>query len=210
MSSGKYEDAPWVAGRKIFTRGWRQAIYFPFGENFPEKIYMPGNLNEEIHLWLGEHSHKGRDRPKSDFLFLSGLKAIFEILFQNHEPFYSSSNGVVMAFCDQKDPDSSARIIFPVPDSRPQEYELTKSQIAEAIRIMDGLEKIRRENSSDATEGVTTGAKTIVPQTEALKESITEEEKPEILNGENPEGHGSDPQANSHGSKSWPSDSDNK
>jgi len=149
-----------------------------------KKFICPG-ISEEIHLWLGEHSLRGRDRPKSDFLFLSGLKAIFEILIQNHEPFYSSSNGVVMAYCNQTDPDSSVRIIFPVLDSRPQEYELTKSQIVEAIRIMEGLEKIRRGNLSDNTEEITAEVETSALQTETPKEESAGEGKPETLNGEN-------------------------
>lgn len=151
MLNGKNSD-PRNQRTKKFVRGWRQAFYSPFGEESREKIYMPGNLDEEITLWLGEHPQHGRDRAKADFLFLSGLKEIFERLFINQEPFYTSSNGVVMAVRDQRLPNPPAKIIFPVFESRPQEYEIPRWKIVEAIRVMEGLDKIRNGASADKIE----------------------------------------------------------
>lgn len=151
MLNGKNSD-PRNQRTKKFVRGWRQAFYSPFGEESREKIYMPGNLDEEITLWLGEHPQHGRDRAKADFLFLSGLKEIFDRLFINQEPFYTSSNGVVMAVRDQRLPNPPAKIIFPVFESRPQEYEIPRWKIVEAIRVMEGLDKIRNGASADKIE----------------------------------------------------------
>lgn len=152
MINGKNSDSARNQRGKKFTRGWRQAIYFPFGENTREKVYIPGNLDEEITLWLGQHTQYGLDHAKADFVFLTDLKRMFEELFIKQEPYYTSPNGFIMALRDQRETNPPAKILFQVPRSRPQEYELPRWKIVEAIRVMEGLDKIRSGASAEAIE----------------------------------------------------------
>jgi len=151
MKDVKNGEAP-KANHGRFTRGWRQCIYYPFGEKGTERIYMPGNLEEHVVLWLGDHLERGRERPKADFVFLETLREVFQDLFINQQPFYTSSNGILMAYKDLSKPSSPAMILFPVAGTTPAQYEVPRWKIVEALRVMENLEKTRRGMPLDEPE----------------------------------------------------------